>query len=43
MLRGAHFLLYSADPAADRAFFRDVLAFPFVNIGGAWLMFKLPA
>jgi predicted enzyme related to lactoylglutathione lyase len=43
MLRGAHFLLYSADPAADRAFFRDVLAFPFVDIGGGWLIFKLPA
>ena len=42
MIRGAHYLLYSKDPEADRAFFRDVLAFPALDIGGGWLIFKLP-
>lgn len=27
MIHGAHLLLYSQDPEADRAFFRDVLDF----------------
>lgn len=39
---GAHFLLYSRDPDADRAFFRDVLRFGSVDVGGGWLIFKLP-
>lgn len=43
MIRGAHFLLYSVNPDADRAFFRDVLGFPWVDVGGGWLIFKLPA
>jgi predicted enzyme related to lactoylglutathione lyase len=42
MIRGAHFLLYSADPAADRAFFRDVLRLPYVDDGDGWLIFRLP-
>jgi catechol 2,3-dioxygenase-like lactoylglutathione lyase family enzyme len=42
MLIAAHFLLYSKDPEADRAFFRDVLGFPFVDAGHGWLIFKLP-
>lgn len=42
MLIGAHVLLYSDDPEADRAFFRDVLGFPFVDVGHGWLIFKLP-
>jgi len=33
MLIGSHVLLYSQDPEADRAFFRDVLKFPFVDVG----------
>jgi hypothetical protein len=43
MIIGAHTLLYSEDPEADRAFFRDVLNFPFVDAGHGWLIFKLPA
>jgi catechol 2,3-dioxygenase-like lactoylglutathione lyase family enzyme len=39
---GAHFLLYSKDPEADRAFFRDVLGFPAVDAGEGWLIFALP-
>jgi len=42
MLIGAHVLLYSDNPEADRAFFRDVLQFPAVDSGGGWLIFKLP-
>ena len=43
MITGAHILLYSQDPEADRAFFRDVLGFPFVDVGHGWLIFALPA
>ncbi|HKF23200.1 MAG TPA: VOC family protein [Candidatus Angelobacter sp.] len=42
MLIGAHVLLYTDNPEADRAFFRDVLEFPFVDAGNSWLIFKLP-
>jgi hypothetical protein len=42
MIFGAHVLLYSKDPEADRAFFRDILKFPSVDVGGGWLIFKLP-
>jgi catechol 2,3-dioxygenase-like lactoylglutathione lyase family enzyme len=43
MIMGAHVLLYSEKPELDRAFFRDVLGFPFVDVGGGWLIFGLPA
>jgi catechol 2,3-dioxygenase-like lactoylglutathione lyase family enzyme len=39
---GAHVLLYSDKPEADRAFFRDILGFPAVDAGGGWLIFALP-
>lgn len=42
MINGAHFLLYSKDPEADRAFFRDILQFKSVDVGGGWLIFALP-
>ena len=42
MITGAHVLLFSNDPEADRAFFRDVLEFPSVDAGHGWLIFKLP-
>ena len=42
MIHGAHVLLYSTDPEADRAFFRNVLNFPSVDAGGGWLIFGLP-
>lgn len=41
-ITGAHVLLYSDNPEADRAFFRDVLDFPAVDAGGGWLIFALP-
>ena len=42
MITGAHFLLYSKDPDADRAFLSDVLEFRSVNLGRNWLIFALP-
>jgi hypothetical protein len=39
---GAHSILYSKDADADRAFLRDVLEFPNVDVGGGWLIFGLP-
>jgi catechol 2,3-dioxygenase-like lactoylglutathione lyase family enzyme len=42
MIRGAHVVLYSTDPEADRVFFRDVLGYPFVDAGHDWLIFALP-
>jgi hypothetical protein len=42
MINGAHLLLYSADADADRAFLRDVLQFPSVDVGRGWLIFALP-
>jgi catechol 2,3-dioxygenase-like lactoylglutathione lyase family enzyme len=42
MISGAHFVLYSKDADADRAFFRDVLGFRAVDAGHGWLIFALP-
>jgi catechol 2,3-dioxygenase-like lactoylglutathione lyase family enzyme len=42
MIFGAHVLLYSENPEADRAFFRDVLGFRNVDAGEGWLIFALP-
>jgi hypothetical protein len=42
MLIGAHSILYSRKPEADRAFFRDVLKLPNVDVGDGWLIFGLP-
>ena len=42
MITGAHVVLYSTDPDADRAFLRDVLRLPNVDVGGGWLIFALP-
>ena len=42
MIIGAHSILYSKIPVADRAFLRDVLGFPSVDVGDGWLIFGLP-
>ena len=42
MIDGAHVILYSQDPDADRAALRDVLGFRHVDVGGGWLIFALP-
>ncbi len=43
MINGAHVIVYSKDPDADRVFFRDVLKFPAVDAGHGWLIFALPS
>ena len=42
MINGAHVIIYSKDGDADRAFFKDVLKFPNVDVGHGWLIFALP-
>lgn len=42
MIIGAHSILYSKDPEADRAFLRDILKLTNVDVGGGWLIFGLP-
>ena len=42
MIIGAHSIIYSKDPEADRMFLRDVLQFTNVEVGGGWLIFGLP-
>lgn len=41
-ITGAHMIVYSANGDADRAFIRDVLGFPHVDVGRGWLIFALP-
>src|SRR4029450_5412405 len=42
MLIGAHSIIYSIAPEADRAFLGDVLRLPKVDVGEGWLIFGLP-
>jgi len=42
MLIGAHTVIYSKNADADRAFFRDVLDLPNVDVGEGWLIFGVP-
>ncbi len=42
MIIGAHSIIYSTDPEADRAFLRDLLELPDVDVGDGWLIFGLP-
>jgi catechol 2,3-dioxygenase-like lactoylglutathione lyase family enzyme len=42
MINGAHVVIYTKNPEADRAFFRDVLGFPSVDAGRGWLIFAMP-
>jgi hypothetical protein len=42
MIVGAHAILYSKDAEADRAFLRDVIGLPGVDVGHGWLIFGLP-
>jgi hypothetical protein len=42
MIIGAHSIIYSEKPDADRRFLRDVLKLPSVDVGGGWLIFGLP-
>ena len=42
MISGFHSIIYSDDPDATRAFFRDVLEWPHVDAGEGWLIFRTP-
>jgi len=42
VINGAHAIIYSRNPEADRRFFRDVLKLTNVDVGGGWLIFGLP-
>src|SRR5690242_4922316 len=42
MIIGAHSIIYSTDPDADRAFLKDILKLTNVDVGGGWLIFGLP-
>ena len=42
MIHGAHAIIYSKQPEADRAFLRDVIGLPHVDAGHGWLIFGLP-
>src|SRR6266550_4123792 len=42
MITGAHAIIYSTDPEADRAFLRDVIKLTHVDVGHGWLIFGLP-
>jgi len=39
---GTHAILYTSEPDAVRAIFRDVFGFEFVDAGHDWLIFALP-
>jgi hypothetical protein len=42
MIRGIHGLLYSSDPEATRAFFRDKVRLPGCDVGEGWWIFDFP-
>jgi hypothetical protein len=42
VINGAHVVISSTDPDADRAFLRDTLKLPHVDVGHGWLIFGLP-
>ncbi len=42
MITGAHMIIFSTQPDADRAFLRDVLHLPHIDAGEGWLIFGLP-
>jgi hypothetical protein len=42
MIVGAHSIIYSTNPDADRAFLRDAFGLPHVDVGDGWLIFGLP-
>jgi catechol 2,3-dioxygenase-like lactoylglutathione lyase family enzyme len=41
-ITGVHALVYTAEPDAVRAIFRDVFGWEHVDLGDNWLIFKLP-
>ena len=41
-ITGAHVVIYTTEPEALRATFRDVFGWPHVDAGDGWLIFVLP-
>ena len=42
MISGIHAILYAQNAEKARAFFRDVLEFPYIEAHDGWLIFALP-
>jgi hypothetical protein len=42
MIIGAHSIIYSKSPEADRILLREVFELPHVDVGDGWLIFGLP-
>jgi len=42
IVNAVHVLINTTNPEADRAFFRDILGFKYVDVGHGWLIFGLP-
>lgn len=42
MITGIHTMFYTPKPEEARAFIRDVLGFPGVDVGDGWLIFQTP-
>jgi catechol 2,3-dioxygenase-like lactoylglutathione lyase family enzyme len=42
VINALHTIIYAEDAEATRAFFRDILEFPYVDAHGGWLIFQLP-
>ena len=42
MITGAHAIIYSTNPEADKEFFKTVLNLNHVDVGRGWLIFGLP-
>ncbi len=42
MIKGVHTMFYTDKPEELRAFIRDKLGFPCIDVGEGWLIFDLP-
>jgi catechol 2,3-dioxygenase-like lactoylglutathione lyase family enzyme len=42
VITGTHAIIYAEDAEKARAFFRDILGFPYVDAHDGWLIFRLP-
>ena len=42
MIKGVHTMFYTSQPKKLREFLRDKLGFNATDIGGGWLIFKIP-
>jgi predicted enzyme related to lactoylglutathione lyase len=42
VITGTHAIIYAEDAERARAFFAEVLGYPYVDAHGGWLIFQLP-